>query len=118
MREILQSPKARLQEMNQRDNSLGPDRLPPEQRGPILQAHLEERERILKEVIARLQGEFSNEDFKKLDAYVYETSTEGAYAMEGRREQKESVPHPQPAASSESGRRKNPSSSNPDSVAP
>ena len=119
MREIFQSPRPRLEEMYQEDYDarFGPDRVSREQSTPLILAHREENERILKEVIVRLKQELTDEDFKKLDAFVYEFSSQGRYAQDRRLEQKHSQ-SPQPAANSDSGQRNNSSVPSPAPAAP
>ena len=48
-----------------------------------------ERTEVLDETISKLRRELGEEDFKKLDAYVYRTSSAGTTAMEAKRRQKD-----------------------------
>jgi hypothetical protein len=115
MHEIITPAKARLWEIQNEWQSLmlRSNPAPPDEEVARTNAYLQEKETILKEVVARLEQVFNAEDFRRLDAYVYEMSGEGMLA-EGRMRVVNGLPrHPQSATSSAPGQQQNPSGTDP-----
>jgi hypothetical protein len=111
--------RVRLREIHQEaaDARFAPTPWPPEQLTALDNAQDREKKAMVEDVIARLKGDFSTEDFKKLDAWVYEHSSEGMATEEKARERNR-PPNPHPARHSDPSRQANPSAPNPAKVVP
>ena len=88
MREIMFPVFVRLDKLQteyQQASSLSSG-MSPEQYGRLMEEQKAEKKMLVEEMIAKLRFAFSNEDFRKLDAYVYVESLQGQVALERKRE--------------------------------
>ena len=87
MREIMRPVWVRLQEIQAEyvKASSWSSGMPPEQYRRLMEEQKAEKKVLVEEMIAKLKFAFSNEDFRKLDAYVYVESWEGRGELEYKR---------------------------------